>query len=397
MKTVVVALLDKVWPPEHSFIDGMLADEVAGLNKLKVRLCVSMSHRGATRARRYGKAACLPRLYPRRGLGRLLNLWVSYKIMAYQAAREKKRGRRVVLFVRNDPVCLLAASLLKRKVDRLVFQSTFPHEAYSGNIALRSLARVLYRLVRRSVNAVTGVSPAGVDRLKRFFPGAGVAGLIPLLSDLPFAPCDGAGISAPISTLPSFIYIGTHCKERELEVVLSAIVQAVSSGVSGVFRFVGISEDDEHRLTRVEGLKELMMNGVLVFEGPVSRSEIPAKLATADIGISLIPPKPMYYEASPTKLAEYMGAGLAVLASRGIPMQDQFVTESKGGVLVEWGVKEIAEGIMKISGDREKLSRMKSNSKTYAEKKLKYAFYLPQFLELIGEDRMHLSDSKQLS
>ncbi len=166
---------------------------------------------------------------------------------------------------------------------------------------------------------------------------------------------------------------------------MSAIVKAVAAGVSARFNFVGAFEDEKERLVRVKGVPELIAEQVIVIENSVSRAEVPARLAAADVGLSLIPDKPIFFEASPTKLVEYMGAGLAVLASYGIPMQEQIVSESGGGLLVKWDVDAIAEAITRITKDPENLIRMQINARAYAEQKLKYSFYVPTFLELIGE------------
>lgn len=50
----------------------------------------------------------------------------------------------------------------------------------------------------------------------------------------------------------------------------------------------------------------------------------------SDVGMSFIPPDEHYIEASPTELAEYMGVGLAVVASYGIDLQEEFVQNSGG-------------------------------------------------------------------
>ena len=183
---------------------------------------------------------------------------------------------------------------------------------------------------------------------------------------------------------PSFIYVGSHSVQRQLETVLKGIVYAVEIGAKGQFVFVGASTQEEMRLSSLKGVGNLKSEGVIVFERPVAREMIPVKLFKADVGLSIIPPVPIYQEASPTKLAEYMGAGLAVIASRGISMQDKFVSESEGGLLVDWNVKSIADGILTLCTDSERLVAMQYNAMSYAENYLKYEYYLSEFLEILG-------------
>jgi len=384
--TIVVAFLDKAWPPEHSFVDGMLAGELAEQRHLRVRLIVSRTNNVDTAPRRYRRACCLPSLYPRRRVGRLLNLLVAMGLILYQTRREQRPGRRVVLFVRNDPVCLLAASLLRGRVDHLVFQSSFPHEQYSGNVLKRTIARYLYRGAGIGVDAVMGVSPEGTARARRLCPSASNGGYIPLLADEQISSqmVDGRKIDPAVG--PIFVYVGTHSRNRELRVVLSAIVRALKEGIIARFRFVGANHDEENQLLAVDGVRGSVKSGLIRFERPLPRSEIANLLANCDVGISLIPPRQVYYESSPTKLAEYMGAGLAVIASRGIPMQERFVQESGGGILVDWTSDAIVQGIVELAENPDQIVRLGRRSATYAKEALQYGAYLQQFCKTLSID-----------
>ena len=385
MKTLVIALLDRSWPPSHSFVDGMLSTVLAESTKINVRLYVSRSAGKDIVPRRYKGACCVPILYPRRGLRRFMNFWMSMKQLRYQIDREKGRNRRVVLFVRNDPIYLLAATLLRSHVSRLIFQSSFPHEEFSGNSIKRGIAKLIYQISALGVDAITGVSPIGLRRVWKLCPNAKESAVIPLLSDLPIhtEPADH-NVAVKGQRVIQFIYIGTHRYNRELEVVVGAIVQALSEGVRGRFLFVGGHRYEIENLLKMQGVIRKVARGELVFMPSVVRSQIPKLLAKGDVGLTLIPPRPLYYEASPMKLAEYMGAGLAVLANRGIPLQERFVNESQGGLLVNWNTRDIAGGIKAIADNPYKLEMMKENAKSYAEKELQYSNYLPQFYRLMG-------------
>lgn len=385
MSTVFIALLDKEFPPQHSFVDGMLAQELAEVPGMRVRLCVSQGAEVRKQVVRYGCAVCLPIFKPRRSFGRLINFWIAVFFLANQIRSEKRKDNRVALFVRNDPIYLLAASLFAAKVDRLVFQSSFPHEEASGGLLKRRIAKLLYRLAGKHVDSVLAVSPIGLERLWKLFPNARDGAFIPLLSDLPFVCCEEVcEQSTRNSDTVVFVYIGTHSASRELDVVLEAVVKSFEQNINAEFLFVGGKSEEIEELLRVPGVQNLVSNGVLKFEPHVSRSEIPEILAICDVGLSLIPPNPIFREASPTKLAEYMSAGLAVLASRGVPMQEQFVKESLGGLLVDWSVDSIVDGIVRFCGDKIGLKTMKSNALVYASTELKYEKYVPILLRLIG-------------
>lgn len=381
-KTVVICLLDKEWPPQHSFVDGMLADELAKENNIIVRLFVSYN-KNKVMPTRYGAAVCIPSLYKRRGILRFLNFWKVWKLINYQIHKENLRNNHIVLFVRNDPIYLLVASQLRKNVKRLVFQSSFPHEIYSGNKFKRQMAKFLYRLSRFSIDSITGVSPEAVARIRKLF-GKNLPGVhIPLLSDLPIYP-KLSELSDPVRIKPVFIYIGSHSKKREIETILTAIDLSIKRGANAKFLFIGANDQEQRSLRNIPNVKKLLESGSLRIEHPVPRKEIPSILVECHVGICLIPPKPVYYESSPTKLAEYMGAGLAILANRGIPMQEKFIIESDGGILVDWDVNAIMEGILQLVTEKKLISRLGHNSKYYASHKLQYKEYLEKMKTLIS-------------
>lgn len=382
--TVLIALVDKPWPPDHSFVRGMLAQVVASQPDIKVRLVVSRDGAQYRPVRRFERAACWLGMAPRRHIWRFVNLFFVLKLGIYQLRRERKRGNKIVLFVRNDPIMLLAAALLRPWASRLIFQSSFPHELYSGGRVKKGFARLLYRLAGRRVDAVTGVNSLGVERVARYCPNAQKGPHIPLLSD--FVINRAVGIPAKLDHEGlRFIYIGAHTPGREMGQVLASVVAALEEGSGSIFTFVGASNAEIDTLRSVGGVEYWISKGRVIFSGPVPRTEIPRLLCEADVGLSLIPPRPMYVESSPTKLAEYLGAGLLVLASKGIPMQEEFVKKSRAGVLVDWDVSAIVKGIRKLEQlSPAEFEQARQQWIEFAHQELSYKSYLSSFRSLIG-------------
>jgi glycosyltransferase involved in cell wall biosynthesis len=67
----------------------------------------------------------------------------------------------------------------------------------------------------------------------------------------------------------------------------------------------------------------------------VSPDDVPKYLRAADIALSLIRPSYARRSMSPTKFAEYLAAGLPVIATAGIGDLDQHIEESRTGVLLQ--------------------------------------------------------------
>jgi glycosyltransferase involved in cell wall biosynthesis len=58
-------------------------------------------------------------------------------------------------------------------------------------------------------------------------------------------------------------------------------------------------------------------------------------LAAADFGISFIAPTPSKVSSSPTKIGEYLGAGLPVVCTAGVGDLDTLITPDIGAVVSE--------------------------------------------------------------
>ena len=67
----------------------------------------------------------------------------------------------------------------------------------------------------------------------------------------------------------------------------------------------------------------------------VEPEQVPSYLAAADLAVSFIKPCFSKLSSSPTKVGEYLAAGLPFIANPGIGDQDELLREEKVGVLVE--------------------------------------------------------------
>jgi len=376
LKTII-ALLDKEYPPSESFIDAMLAIDLPNQSDIKVQLLVSGAE--DVSVIRYKKAACLPKLYSRRGAYRFLNFFKAVYLLWILIKRNKTD--EIVLFVRNDPIYLIACSLLKQKNMKLIFQSTFPHEEVSGSFIKRAIAKWLYKLGGVKVDSLLTVSPKGLERIQKILPHVRKGVAIPMLSEVSVDINDFTikGKDGKVK----FIYIGDHSQSRKLEVVLQAIVKANEKGLNAEFRFIGGKKNEIEKLRCVNGVESLENTGVLEFVKKIPRRDIWDELINSDVGLSLIPPDKHFLEASPTKLTESMGMGLAVVASYGIDLQEEFVEKSNGGLLCQWNKDAIAECLISICYDRHALIKMKKNAYEYATKKLNYKEYIEVLRELM--------------
>jgi len=353
----------------------MLSTALPSEKNIKVQLLVSRKKN--EKICRYNKAICLPILYSRKNIYRFLNF---FKIIKFLKKTIKKNGKyKIILFVRNEPIYLIACSYVKQKNMKLIFQSSFPHEVISGNLIKKMIAKIIFKISENKIDSLLAVSPKGLKRISTLFPQIKNREFIPLLADF-FPSLDHHKI---IKKKVKFIYIGSHTKHRKIDVILRAIVKAHNEGLKAQFKFIGGDLRDIMRLRLIKGVKELQEKKILIFIEKIPRKKIWIELRTADVGLCLIPPDKHYVEASPTKLSEYMGAGLAIVASYGIDLQEQIIQKSGAGVLCDWNENHISESLLNICNDTKQISSMKKKGLKYAKKNLNYYKYIDVFKKLI--------------
>jgi glycosyltransferase involved in cell wall biosynthesis len=131
--------------------------------------------------------------------------------------------------------------------------------------------------------------------------------------------------------------------------ILTAVESASKFAPDVVLLVVGGSPAVEPLASLAERLQR---SGQLVLLPYVPRDQVAALIKGADVGLSLVLPVDMgHFLASPTKLFEYIHAGLPVIGSD-VPEIHDVLTESKGGLLVDaTKPSEIASAIVRLAMD----------------------------------------------
>lgn len=366
-KLEIHCFLDKADPPDHSFITGMLSKELPKNIDANINLLVSKKNNLPKNPYSYNYAKVNPIFPPlKKGIYRK----IQHTLLAAKYVKNVKTDRNVY-FVRNNLFFLIGVSIFKKNDERLVFQNSFPLEASHKSNFKRRFHKCFYYFATFKTDSVLGVSEIATKRiLNNSYSSIKRFGFIPLLSDLSY--------HQPINrdnALIKYIYIGTHDKNRDLDLILETICSALNAGLLAQFCFVGGNEKEINYLSNAN-VDHWVSKGNLIFLKKQSRSEIPKILSNYDIGLSLIPPKDIYIESSPTKLVEYMGAGLAVIANNEIPMQNKFMKESDGGFLIKFDMNIFKETLFYIEKNSGIIHEKKNKSLEYASKNLSYQNYI---------------------
>ena len=167
---------------------------------------------------------------------------------------------------------------------------------------------------------------------------------------------------------PTIIYVGTMEKVRGLDFLLRVLVRVKKKIQDIKLLMVGDGSDRTQleKLSQSLGIKESV-----TFTGQVPRSQVPEYIAAADVGVSPIPPLPMYQVSSPTKLIEYMGMGRAAIGNN-IPDQKEVINNSGGGICVRYDEGEFARAIIELLNNPKKAKEMGEKGREWVVRNRSY-------------------------
>ncbi len=150
-----------------------------------------------------------------------------------------------------------------------------------------------------------------------------------------------------LNSSAAIIYVGTVVKNRELDFLLRVIVKVKEKMQDVKLLMVG---DGDDRLRLEELSNSLCIEDNVIFVGQIPRSQVPDFIASADVGVSPIPPVPIFEVGSATKTLEYMAMGKPVVGND-IADQKEVISNSGGGICTRYDEDEFADAIIKLLDD----------------------------------------------
>jgi glycosyltransferase involved in cell wall biosynthesis len=165
------------------------------------------------------------------------------------------------------------------------------------------------------------------------------------------------------------MYVGTLSKARCLSFLIKAFSIAKTKVENIKLLMVGEGSDRQYleKLANSLGIKH-----DIIFTGQVPRDEVPDFIAAADIGVSPVPPFPIYKYSSPIKMFEYMAGYKPVVANEEIPEHKEVLEESGGGILTPFIPEVFADAIIELLEDPKKATEMGSKGREWVAKNRNY-------------------------
>lgn len=256
------------------------------------------------------------------------------RFMAWTHIVRRIRRLRPDIVHFHDPELLLYAQLFRPA--RLIYDCheyvaeaflTKPWIPKPLRVPLARLAAVVEPALARGTDAVVVAAPGQAGR----FAAAGRP--VTLLYNFP--PLVGA-LPARSSDGKTLIHIGAHAEVRGCRDMIEAM-PLVRERVPGArLLLVGPFNHRPYEAEMRRLVEERDLGDAVRLVGSVPYQEIPGWLTQADVGLMAIRPTAQHLCSIPTKIFDYMMAGLPIVAS-GLPETRRFVTEAQCGLLVEPG------------------------------------------------------------
>ena len=294
----------------------------------------------------------------------------------YRAAREEDAA----IYHFHDPELIPIGIALRVRGKPVIFDV---HEDIPSDVMskpwiwppLRSMIAIasglILRAVQRAFSSVVAATPAIARRFRR--------SRLAVVQNYPSAAeLSVDGRCAYAERPRNVLYVGEITRLRGAEQMVGAMAEETIPADARLL-LVGPFEDDalHDDVARLPGWDRVQEYGRR------GRAELPALLARARAGLLILQPAANHDEALPTKLLEYMAAGLPVVASASLVRCREIVESCHCGLLVDpQSTSQIAEAIAKLLGNAELAREMGERGRHAARTRYDWSLEAPKLLAL---------------
>lgn len=180
------------------------------------------------------------------------------------------------------------------------------------------------------------------------------------------------------SNVLRMIYVGDVRIVRGINEYVRITERLAQKGVAVELRVVGSFADPEEEKQIRALVQRLGLENQVMLLGRRPPEDLPALLEQCDVGLALLHPIGNYRESYPTKMFEYMAAGIPVVASRFALWENVLIGNDCGRVVDPLAVEEASEVIFQYWKSRELRERHGRNGRAAVVARYQWKLELPQ-------------------
>ncbi len=281
---------------------------------------------------------------------------------AYKLALEQK----VDIYHFHDPEFLPWAVKLKKKTGAKIIYDI--HENISNQIltkswipkTLRKTFSKAYQLIeKRSLKYIDWIILAEDSYLKIY---KNYKNVIVLKNYFLISNRFSYKIKKKQDDLFQLVYVGGISKERGIFEMIEVINILKQNSIKIRLNIVGLIP--ERIKCKIDNLIEKYeLKSYVMLYGRLSYPEAQKVIEKSILGLSILYPIPNYIESLPTKMFEYMAAGLPVIASN-FPLWKEIIEKNNCGICVNpLDSKEITRAVQYLKENREEAEKMGENGR----------------------------------
>jgi len=168
------------------------------------------------------------------------------------------------------------------------------------------------------------------------------------------------------------VYLGALDRVRRIDFLLHVLARIRLAFPQVILILAGdASEPGDLDWLRREA-QRIGVDGAVVWLGWLPSEQAWSYVKCAEVGLSPIPPGPLYEVSSPTKALEYMALGVPVVGSR-IPDQEMVLRQSQAGVVVDYDVAAFADATIRLLMEPARARAMGARGPEYIARERDYS------------------------
>ena len=314
--------------------------------------------------------------------------WLTYLNQCASHIRKQQPTLAVLLHSSASPI-----SLMVGKIPTCLYWNEHPsnlmHVVKGVSPIRNTLAKMAHWLIFLGAKYSNLVMPIGEhhheDLLQQGVPAAKIKLVYMGVADY-FMQAHSSP-QAPENKPMHLMYIGTVSQARGRDVMLDAMaILAKETPLlkqNNALKLTIVGAAETELAFCQQRAKLLKIDQFVHVVGRVPGHEIPAYLAQADIGICLWEPNHWNEFNPPTKLFEYLVAGIPVLASN-IRTHTRYINDWQNGLIFDYDAKSLAYAVFQLHTNKHQLPMFKHHA-VISGKQYVWSKIEPMFLEAIQD------------